>query len=46
MSTRLIRQILIMMTFIEEKRGTIQKLVKFISELLNKLSSWLQPRRR
>ncbi len=35
-----------MITFIEEKRGAIQKLIKFISEILIKLSRWLQPRRR
>ena len=31
---------------IEERRGIIQKLIKFVSEILIKLSRWLQPRRR
>lgn len=30
----------------EQRRGVIQKLIKFISEILVKLSRWLQPRRR
>ena len=34
------------MTFIEEKRGIIQKLIKFIGEILITLSRWLQPRRK
>ena len=31
---------------IEERRGIVQKLIKFVSEILIKLSRWLQPRRR
>lgn len=34
------------MLFIEERRGVIQKLIKFVSQILIKLSRWLQPRRK
>ena len=34
------------MIHIEERKGAIQRLIKFVSEILIKLSRWLQPRRR
>lgn len=43
---KLAKGVNIMMTFVEERKGTIQKLIKFISEILIKLSRWFQPRRR
>ena len=45
-SAKLIQLINIAMISIEERRGIIQKFIKFIGEVLNKLSRWLQPRRR
>lgn len=35
-----------MTTTIEERKSILQKLVKFVGEVLVKLSRWLQPRRR
>ena len=32
-----------MLTTIEERRGIIQKVVKFVSELILKLSRWIKP---
>ena len=32
--------------FIEERRGVIQKLIRFVSEILIRLSRWIKPRRR
>ena len=34
-----------MLTTIEE-RGIIQKIVRFVSELISKLSRWIKPRPR
>lgn len=43
---KLAKRLNIMMTLIEERKGIIQKLIQFISEILIKLSRWFQPRRR